>query len=126
MRAARLALAAATLTAALAGAPQSAAAQSQAQIAAQKDAQGVRLMGERKFAEASTRFKEAYARVPETRYVLHLCQSTLEEGKLGEATTACDAAEREEKQQPDPKLAAEIKKTRARIAAAKPPPPSKS
>ena len=43
------------------------------------------------YAGATGRFREAVARVPEPRYFYNLCASLFQEGKFGEALTACNA-----------------------------------
>lgn len=63
----------------------------QADLAAKLDVEGTRLAGSKRYAEASAKFREAVARVPEAKYFLHLCDSLFYEGKFGEALTACDA-----------------------------------
>jgi hypothetical protein len=72
----------------------SAYAQSQAQIAAQLNDEGKELMFANKFAEASAKFREAVARVPEAKYFFNLCTSLYQEGKFDEAMTACNAVEK--------------------------------
>ena len=44
-----------------------------------------------KYAEASAKFRDAVARVPEPKYFFNLCTSLFQEGKFGEAMTACNA-----------------------------------
>jgi hypothetical protein len=78
----------APLTLALA---QSAHAQSQAEIAAKLNEEGKELMFADKYAEAAKKFQEAVARVPEAKYFVNLCTARLQEGKLDEALTACNA-----------------------------------
>lgn len=71
----------------------SARAQSQAEIAAKLNEEGKELMYADKYAEAAKKFQEAVARVPEAKYFVNLCTARLEEGKLDEALTACNAVE---------------------------------
>jgi hypothetical protein len=78
------------LTAALSGI---AHAQSQAEIAAKLNEEGKELMYADKPAEAAKKFQEAVARVPEAKYFVNLCTARLQEGKLDEALTACNAVE---------------------------------
>jgi hypothetical protein len=78
------------LTGALAG---TAHAQSQAEIAAKLNEDGKELMYADKPAEAAKKFQEAVARVPEAKYFVNLCAARLQEGKLDEALTACNAVE---------------------------------
>ncbi|HEU0034072.1 MAG TPA: hypothetical protein VFQ53_25770 [Kofleriaceae bacterium] len=66
-------------------------AQSQAEIASNLNEEGKQLMYGQKYAEASAKFREAVARVPEAKYFFNLCLSLYQEGKFGEALTACDA-----------------------------------
>src|SRR5262245_26064537 len=68
-------------------------AQSQAEIAAKLNEEGKELMYSNKFAEASKKFQEAVARVPEAKYFLNLCFARFQEGKFDEALTACNAVE---------------------------------
>ena len=66
-------------------------AQSQAEIANQENEEGKQLMFAGKYAEASAKFQDAVARVPEAKYFFNLCMSRYQEGKFGEALTACNA-----------------------------------
>lgn len=68
-------------------------AQSQAEIAAKLNEEGKELMFGNKFAEASKKFQEAVARVPEAKYFVNLCLARFQEGKFDEALTACNAVE---------------------------------
>src|ERR1041384_495115 len=68
-------------------------AQSQAEIAAKLNEEGKELMYADKYAEAAKKFQEAVARVPEAKYFVNLCTARLQEGKLDEALTACNAVE---------------------------------
>jgi len=67
-------------------------AQSQAELAAQANDEGKELMYSNQYAAASKKFQEAVARVPEAKYFVNLCFARLQEGKYGEALTACNAA----------------------------------
>jgi hypothetical protein len=69
------------------------AQQSQAEIAARLNEEGKELMYADKYAEAARKFQEAVARVPEAKYFVNLCTARLQEGKLDEALTACNAVE---------------------------------
>jgi tetratricopeptide (TPR) repeat protein len=71
----------------------SAHAQSQAELAAQANEEGKQLMYADKYAEAAKKFQEAVARVPEAKYFVNLCTARLQEGKLDEALTACNAVD---------------------------------
>jgi hypothetical protein len=66
----------------------------QAEIAAQLNDEGKNLMFEKKYAEASAKFADAVARVPEAKYFFNLCMSRYQEGKFGEALTACNSVEK--------------------------------
>ena len=68
-------------------------AQSQAEIAAKLNEEGKELMFGNKFAEASKKFQEAVARVPEAKYFVNLCLARFQEGKFDEALTACNAVD---------------------------------
>jgi len=67
-------------------------AQSQADIAAKLNEEGKAFMYADKYPEASAKFRDAVARVPEAKYFYNLCASLYKEGKFGEALTACNAA----------------------------------
>lgn len=68
-------------------------AETQAEIAARLNEEGKQLMYSDQPAEAAKKFQEAVARVPEAKYFINLCTARLQEGKLDEALTACDAVE---------------------------------
>src|SRR5215510_13979145 len=72
---------------------QGAHAQSQAEIAAKLNEEGKELMYADQPAEAAKKFQEAVARVPEAKYFINLCTARLQEGKLDEALTACNAVD---------------------------------
>ncbi len=91
-------------------------AETQAGLATKADREGQRLMSARKFREASSRFREAVARVPEGKYFYHLCTSLFEEGKHDDAITACTAAENTN---PEKSLAGQIRKALEAARAAK-------
>lgn len=65
---------------------------SQAEIAAKLNEEGKVFMYADKYPEASGKFRDAVARVPEAKYFYNLCASLYKEGKFGEALTACNAA----------------------------------
>src|SRR5579863_6966066 len=71
-------------------------AQTQAEIAARENDEGKQLMfaDPPKYAEASAKFQDAVARVPEAKYFFNLCTSRYQEGKFGQALTACNAVEK--------------------------------
>ena len=89
-----------------------ASAQSQAEIAAKLNDEGKALMYEGKYVEASAKFRDAGARVPEPKYFFNLCTSNYQQGKFDEAITACNAAD---KHSPSPELAGKIEKLVERI-----------
>jgi hypothetical protein len=63
----------------------------QAEIAAMRNTEGIVAYRAGKFGDATAKFREAVARVPEARYLLNLCSSLFGEDKLAEARTACGA-----------------------------------
>jgi hypothetical protein len=65
--------------------------ESQSEIAARVNAEGRKAALAGKYDVASTKFREAVARVPEPGYFFNLCTSLFQEGKFGEALTACNA-----------------------------------
>src|SRR5215203_4055014 len=75
-------------------------AQSQADIAAKLNEEGKAFMYADKYPEASAKFRDAVARVPEAKYFYNLCASLYKEGKFGEALTACNAANSSETASP--------------------------
>ncbi len=64
---------------------------SQAAIATKLNSEGARLMVAKQYAEASTKFRDAFARVPDGAYAFNLCRSLYQEGKFSEAKAACTA-----------------------------------
>ena len=69
----------------------SAHAEGQAEIAQKLNEEGKTLMFAGKYAEATAKFRAAVARVPEPGYFINLCTSLFQDGKFGEALTACNA-----------------------------------
>jgi hypothetical protein len=69
-------------------------AETQAEIAERENEEGKTLMFAGKYAEASAKFQDASARVGEPKYYFNLCTSRFQEGKFGEALTACNAADK--------------------------------
>lgn len=69
-------------------------AESQAEIASKENEEGKQLMFQQKYADASAKFQDAVARVPEAKYFFNLCMSLYQEGKFGEALTACNSVEK--------------------------------
>src|SRR5215204_574762 len=89
----RLTPVAAASLAVLLGIATPARAQSQAELALKANEEGKELMYANKYPEASARFRDAVARVPEPKYFFNLCTSLFQEGKFGEALTACNAVD---------------------------------
>lgn len=69
-------------------------AETQAEIAAKENQEGKDLMFAKNYAAASAKFQDAVARVPEAKYFFNLCMSLYQEGKFGQALTACHSAEK--------------------------------
>lgn len=84
----------------------------QAELAAKLNDEGKDLMYDGKFAEASAKFRDAVARVPEPKYFFNLCTSLYQEGKFSDAMTACGGVG---KNNPTPDLDAKAKKMIERI-----------
>jgi hypothetical protein len=80
---------------------------SQAEIAARSDVKGAQDMAAGRYSDASAKFRDAAARVPEASYFAHLCDSLYHEGKFSEALTACNAASQAS---PTPALSKQIAK----------------
>jgi tetratricopeptide (TPR) repeat protein len=78
------------------------------------NAEGTELYDAGKYAEASAKFREAVARVPEPFYFFNLCMSLWREGKRDEALQSCEAVA---KNQPTPALQAKTDRVIARIRA---------
>jgi len=66
---------------------------SQAELAAQLNEEGKRAVLAGEYATASSKFREAVARVPEPIYFFNLCVALFQEGRFAEALTACAAVE---------------------------------
>ena len=79
----------------------------QAAIAAKLNDEGSKLFLNMAFANASMKFREAVARVPEPRYFYNLCLSLFQEGKFSEALVACRAGENTN---PDARLRQKLEK----------------
>jgi len=84
----------------------------QAAIAWKLNDDGIALMKKNKHGEASSKFREAVARVPEPRYFYNLCVSLFMEGKFSEGLVSCDAVE---KNSPTDALRAKAEKMMTRI-----------
>jgi len=84
----------------------------QADLAAKLNDEGKELMFAGKFAEASAKFRDAVARVPEPKYFFNLCTSLFQEGKFDEAMTACSAID---KNNPTPEQKAKTEKLIGKI-----------
>ena len=100
------------VTAALCVAGATAYAESQADIAAKLNDEGKDAMYAQNFGQASSKFREAVARVPEPKYFFNLCTSLFQEGKFDEALTACNAVGNNK---PIPELQAKTDKLVGRI-----------
>src|ERR1700685_707526 len=87
-------------------------AETQAEIANRENEEGKELMFSGKYPDASAKFRDAVARVPEAKYFFNLCTSLYQEGKYGESLTACNSAEQNK---PDDALKAKIEKMAGRI-----------
>ncbi len=64
----------------------------QSAIAERLNTEGEQQLAAKGYAQATMKFREAVARVPEPKYFTNLCQSLFYEGKFTEALTACDAS----------------------------------
>ena len=92
--------------------PSGSGRETQSQIAWNATRDGIALMKQSKYAEASAKFREAVARVPEAGYFFNACMALFQEGKFGEALTTCNAVENNA---PTTKLQGKTDKLRARI-----------
>lgn len=72
--------------------PRSQGTLTQAQIAANDNAEGERLMRDGKFAEAGRKFELAFARDPVVAYYINDCTALLRAGDLERALHACQGA----------------------------------
>src|SRR3569623_3409157 len=90
-------------------------AETQADIANRENKKGKQLMFAQKYADASAKFRDAAARTNEGKYYFNLCTSLYQEGKFGEAMTACNTAD---KNAPDDALKAKVAKLRDKIQTA--------
>jgi tetratricopeptide (TPR) repeat protein len=66
-------------------------AQSQAELAAKLNDEGKAAMYANNYADATSKFQQAVARVPEPKYFFNLCTSLFQEGKFDDALVACSA-----------------------------------
>ena len=89
-------------------------AQSQSEIASKLNDEGKELMFGGKYADASGKFREAVARVPEPKYFFNLCTSLFQEGRFSDAMVACSAVANNK---PTPELQAKTDKLIGRIEA---------
>ena len=64
----------------------------QAAIAERLNTEGELLLAARSYAQATMKFREAAARVPEPKYFTNLCESLFDVGTFTEALTACNAS----------------------------------
>lgn len=101
-----------TVVLALSAASSVALAETQAEIAARDNEEGKELMFAGNYKDASVKFHDAVARVPEAKYFFNLCTSLFQEGKFGEAMVACKSAE---KNSPDDGLKGKIGKLEDKI-----------
>ncbi len=85
------------------GASTVALAESQADIANRENDEGKELMYASKYPDASAKFRDAVARVPEPKYFLNLCASLYQEGKFGEALTVVQLRRQGADERPDDK-----------------------
>jgi len=83
------------------------AAAGQPEIAAKANQDGVDLMLKSKFADAAAKFKDAFARDPQAKYVFNLCTADYQLGRFDDALTACNSVE---KLQPTAELQAKTDK----------------
>jgi tetratricopeptide (TPR) repeat protein len=67
---------------------------SQEVTAARVNFEGTEMMKSKRYTQASAKFREAVARVPEPTYFFNLCLSLYYEGKFSEAMTSCSAVMR--------------------------------
>jgi tetratricopeptide (TPR) repeat protein len=70
------------------------AAAGQAELAAKANQDGVDLMLKSKYADAAAKFKDAFARDPQAKYVFNLCTADYQLGRFDEALTACSSVEK--------------------------------
>ena len=77
---------------------------SQAEIAAHLAWEAEQLYAQGKYADATTKLRDAASRVPLARYFYNLCASLYEQGKFSEALTACNAVDKTD--EPPPTLTA--------------------
>jgi tetratricopeptide (TPR) repeat protein len=66
----------------------------QVEIAAKANQDGVDLMLKSKYADAAAKFKDAFSRDPQAKYVFNLCTAEYQLGRFGEALTACNSVEK--------------------------------
>ncbi len=88
-------------------------AETQADIAARENDEGKQLMFQQKYADASAKFRDAAARTNEGKYYFNLCTSLYQEGKFGEAMTACNTANQNA---PDDTLKTKVAKLKEKIS----------
>lgn len=87
----------------------------QPQIAWQTNRDGVALVKQKKYPEATMKFRDAVARLPEAAYFYNLCHALFLEGKFAEALVACNAVGQNE---PKPALQYKAERMSRRIKAA--------
>ena len=92
--------------------PQGPRAATADELAALANKDGDQLFAAKEYSQASGKYLEAVARVPDPTYFFNLCMSYCFEGKLPEAATACRAVSQHD---PTPKLEAKAAKQLERI-----------
>jgi TolA-binding protein len=86
--------------------PASSKRPTQAQIAWDAAQAGIEHMKKDNYEEASSKFRDAVARMPEPAYFFNLCFALYQQGRFGEALVACHAVETNS---PTPKLETKAK-----------------
>jgi tetratricopeptide (TPR) repeat protein len=77
-------------------APAKPASGNQAKIAWQANSDGIALAKAQNYADASSKFRDAVARVPDPAYFYNLCYALYQQGRFNEALAACDAVDKNE------------------------------
>jgi tetratricopeptide (TPR) repeat protein len=92
--------------------PSAPRAATEEELAALANKDGDQLFAAKEYGQASNKYLEATARVPDPKYFFNLCMSYCFEGKLPEAATACRAVSQHN---PTPELVAKADKQLVRI-----------
>jgi TolA-binding protein len=87
----------------------------QAKIAWQSNSDGVALAKQQKYDDASSKFRDAVARVPDPAYFYNLCHALYQQGRYSNALVACGAIG---KNAPSPALQMKGEQLSARVATA--------